>query len=191
MLKWFFDFSTGFRFSKFSAQWECSVHICSCPCFSLHFKWKWFVMSVGLCVLWLQNISPPYFSTLDFSYPDISTSDFSSSDSFQPRTFQPLTFQNSGLKSLELKATRVRTFQPRTFQPQSVETFMVKDFMNKRLGLKNLGLKLGVKSPRLKCAANLEKFLPLLELRSQLENCHCRHQKTLGMVWYCLPKLVW
>ena len=28
MLKWFFDFSTGFRFSKISV--ECSVHICSC-----------------------------------------------------------------------------------------------------------------------------------------------------------------
>ena len=30
MLKWFFDISTGFRFSK--NQCECSVHICSCPC---------------------------------------------------------------------------------------------------------------------------------------------------------------
>ena len=29
MLKWIFDFSTGFRFSKISV--ECSVHICSCP----------------------------------------------------------------------------------------------------------------------------------------------------------------
>ena len=29
MLKLFFDFSTGFRFSKISV--ECSVHICSCP----------------------------------------------------------------------------------------------------------------------------------------------------------------
>ena len=29
MLQWFFDFSTGFRFSKISV--ECSVHICSCP----------------------------------------------------------------------------------------------------------------------------------------------------------------
>ena len=27
--KWFFDFSTGFRFPKISL--ECSVHICSCP----------------------------------------------------------------------------------------------------------------------------------------------------------------
>ena len=26
----FFDFSTGFRFSKVSV--ECSAHICSCPC---------------------------------------------------------------------------------------------------------------------------------------------------------------
>jgi hypothetical protein len=30
MLKWFFDISTGFRFSK--NQCECSVHSCSCPC---------------------------------------------------------------------------------------------------------------------------------------------------------------
>ena len=30
MLKLFFDFSIGFRFSKISV--ECSVHICSCPC---------------------------------------------------------------------------------------------------------------------------------------------------------------
>ena len=29
MLKWFFNFSTNFRFSKISV--ECSVHICSCP----------------------------------------------------------------------------------------------------------------------------------------------------------------
>ena len=29
MLKRFFDFSTGFRFSKISV--ECSVHLCSCP----------------------------------------------------------------------------------------------------------------------------------------------------------------
>ena len=30
MLKWFFDISTGFRFQR--SVWECSVHICSCPC---------------------------------------------------------------------------------------------------------------------------------------------------------------
>ena len=30
MLKWFFDISTGFRFQRL--VWECSVHICSCPC---------------------------------------------------------------------------------------------------------------------------------------------------------------
>ena len=35
MLKWFFDFSTGFRFSKVSV--ECSVHICNCPWFRRHF----------------------------------------------------------------------------------------------------------------------------------------------------------
>jgi hypothetical protein len=30
MLKRFFDISTGFRFQR--SVWECSVHICSCPC---------------------------------------------------------------------------------------------------------------------------------------------------------------
>ena len=30
MLKWFFDISTGLRFSKIRG--ECSVHSCSCPC---------------------------------------------------------------------------------------------------------------------------------------------------------------
>ena len=34
MLKLFFDFSTGFRFSQISV--ECSVHICSCPWMILH-----------------------------------------------------------------------------------------------------------------------------------------------------------
>ena len=29
MFKWFFDISTGFRFSKITV-WECSVHSCSC-----------------------------------------------------------------------------------------------------------------------------------------------------------------
>ena len=29
ILIWFFDFSTGFRFSKISV--ECSLHLCSCP----------------------------------------------------------------------------------------------------------------------------------------------------------------
>ena len=32
MFKWFFDISTGFRFSDFQISvWECSVHVCSCP----------------------------------------------------------------------------------------------------------------------------------------------------------------
>ena len=62
-------------------------------------------MSAGLCVLWLQDISPPYISTLYISTPDFSSLGFSSPDFFQSLTFQPLTFQNSGLKSLELKAT--------------------------------------------------------------------------------------
>ena len=44
MLKWFFDFSTGFRFSKISV--ECSVYICSCP-------WTILVGNCGkLLVLW-------------------------------------------------------------------------------------------------------------------------------------------
>ena len=34
MLKWFFDNSTGFRFQR--SVWECSVHICSCPCVDHH-----------------------------------------------------------------------------------------------------------------------------------------------------------
>ena len=36
MLKWFFDISTGFRFQR--SVWECSVHICSCPCIREHFS---------------------------------------------------------------------------------------------------------------------------------------------------------
>jgi hypothetical protein len=30
ILKRFYDISTGFRFQR--SVWECSVHICSCPC---------------------------------------------------------------------------------------------------------------------------------------------------------------
>ena len=38
MLKWCFDFSTGFRFSKISV--ECFVHICSCPWLGVMCKGK-------------------------------------------------------------------------------------------------------------------------------------------------------
>ena len=46
MLKLFFDFSTGFRFSKISV--ECSVHICSCPWFNLSNSLKSIIWSFEL-----------------------------------------------------------------------------------------------------------------------------------------------
>ena len=42
MLKWFFDFSTDFRFSKIS-----SVHIWSCPCITIPCEMKIFIAYIG------------------------------------------------------------------------------------------------------------------------------------------------
>jgi hypothetical protein len=53
MQKWFFDFSTGFRFSKISV--ECSVHLCSCP---------WINPRVDYSVNYLL---PTYKNTLDLA----------------------------------------------------------------------------------------------------------------------------
>ena len=109
MLKLFFDFFTGYGFSKFIVGVfpSISVAVLALACTSNESG-----LSCQLdCVFYgYKTIHPQIFSTLDFSTPDFSTSDFSSENSIQPRTFQ-----NSGLKSLESKATKVRTFQP--FQP--------------------------------------------------------------------------
>ena len=56
MLQWCFDFSSGFRFSKISV--ECSVHICSCPWFSIYLGFwgeVWLYSDVGKGYCWLKK----------------------------------------------------------------------------------------------------------------------------------------
>ena len=58
MVKWFFDFSTGFRFSKISV--ECSVHMCSCPWLILFFPFLILFHKFDFTFtenLWMMNAS--------------------------------------------------------------------------------------------------------------------------------------
>ena len=57
MLKWFFDFSTGFRFPKISV--ECSVQICNCPCLKLKSSGFFYVQTTDLFQLGIHPTIPP------------------------------------------------------------------------------------------------------------------------------------
>ena len=143
ILKWFFDISTDFRFSKISV--ECSVHICSCP-------WLVEYRTIWICIMqgpgahfgrhrvviskkyWVYGIKMPNNPNLPNSqihfYKKTPQQDFVSHvlNRYRPRFFDQVghqtTYASIGNNNFSTKSCHCQTYQNYEQNQQKLGTFL-------------------------------------------------------------------
>ena len=123
MLKWFFDISTSFRFQR--SVWECSVHICSCPCLRHDIKMEIFSLPTKLLLLIYQPGLDPCF-TISYTTVKPTTHSIQKSKIWNPKS-------ETQSPKLKIRNSKSETQNPKSESHNVKKTFNNSNFNTKKI----------------------------------------------------------